>query len=119
MFGNTFVLPQAGGDIILNKINQDKYSSEYLFRNTTEEYRIKIRHSKVEATAKRAAADRHNIEVVKTIFAAGDVAEYSQMVYFVIEHKPGNVPTPLVDALFDWGISSANANITSLLGWES
>jgi hypothetical protein len=73
----------------------------------------------VAASATRAAADRHNVEVVKTTFAAGDVAEYDQKVYFVIEHKAGDVPTALVDALFDWGILTSNVNITSLLGWES
>lgn len=119
MFGNTLVLPQAGGDITLVKINQDTYSSEYLFRNTTNQYRARIRHTKVTATATRAAADRHNVEVVKTVFAAGDVPEYEQKVYIVIEHKPGDVPTPLVDALLDWGILTSNVNITSLLGWES
>lgn len=119
MLGDTLVLPQVGGDITLRKINQDGYSSEYLFRDSTSQYRARIRHSKTAATPNRIAYDRHNLEVVKTIFAAGDVAEYEQKFYFVIEHKPGDVPTPLVDAVADKIILTSNAIVTSLLGWES
>lgn len=120
MLGNTLTLPQAGGDKVLVKINQDGYSSEYLLRETLVEYRARIRHTKVGANAQHDyVADRHNFEVVKTIFEAGDVPQYEQKFYFVIETKPGDVATALVDAVADLMILSTNAFLVSLNGWES
>jgi len=119
MLGDTLVLPQAGGDITLKKINQDGYSSEYLFRDGTGQYRARIRHTKTAANGTRPAYDRHNLEVVQTIFAAGAVAEYERKFYFVIEHLPGDTSVALVDAVADKVILSSNALITALLNWES
>lgn len=119
MFGSTFVLPHADGNVTAVKVNQDGYSSEYLVRSSTSEYKISIRHSKRKATATTAAADRHNVEVVQTVFAAGEVPEFTRKVYVVIEQKPGDLDIKNADALADWLIASAGANLLSLLGWES
>jgi len=119
MLGDTFVLPQVGGDITLKKINQDGYSSEYLFRDATTQYRVRVRHTKTNATSVRPSYDRHNVEVVQTIFAAGDVAEYERKFYFVFEHKPGDTSVALGDAVADKVIASANALLVALVGWES
>lgn len=118
MFGDTLVLPWSGGDITLNKINQDGYSSEYLFKNSTNEYRAKIRHSK-EKVASGELYDRHNVEVVQTIFAAGEVPEYHRKAYFVIVQKPDDTDVLLFDAIADWSILTSNTNLTKLLGWQS
>jgi len=120
MLADSLVLPQAGGNITLKKINQDGYSSEYLFRDSTSQYTAKIRHSKTSSTPKRPAVyDRHNVEFVQTIFAAGDVAEYERKFYFVIEHKPGDTSVALADAAADLAIATSNAFLVSILGWES
>jgi hypothetical protein len=119
VLGNTLVLPQAGGDITLIKINQDGYSSEYLFRNSTDEYRAKIRHTTVKATDLYPAMDRHNFEVVHKTLAAGGVPEYYRKFYFVIEVEPGKSAIPLTDAVADLAIASSNAFLTSLQAWES
>lgn len=119
MLGNTLVLPQVGGNITLTKINQDGYSSEYLFRNSTSQYRARIRHTKTTATATRPSYDRHNFEVVQTIFAAGDVAEYERKFYFVLEHLPNDTSIALADAAANLAIASSDAFLVSLLGWES
>lgn len=119
MLGNTLVLPQAGGDITLVKINQDQYSSEYLFRNTTTQYRAKIRHTTVSAKGASPAYDRHNFEVVQTVFQAGDVPEYYRKYYFVLELLPGDTSVVLADAVADLSIASSNAFLASLVGWES
>lgn len=120
MLGNTLTLPQAGGDKVLVKINQDGYSSEYLLRGSLDEYRARIRHTKVGPTTQRPyEADRHNFEVVQKVFAAGDVPEYERKFYFVIETKPGDTATTLADAVADLMILSTNAFLVSLNGWES
>lgn len=119
MLGNTLVLPQVGGDITLIKINQDQYSSEYLFKNSTTQYRARVRHSKTAPTGDRPAYDRHNFEVVQTIFAAGEVPEYERKFYFVWEVLPSETSLALADAVSDLTIASSNAFLTSLLAWES
>jgi len=120
MLGNTLTLPQAGGDKVLVKINQDGYTSEYLLAESLGEYRAKIRHTRVSATALRPyEAYRHNFEVVHKIFVAGDVAEYERKFYFVYETKPGDSAIPLADAVADLMILSSNAFLTALNGWES
>jgi hypothetical protein len=120
MLGDTIVLPQVGGDITLKKINQDAYSSEYLFRDSTSQYRVKVRHTKTNPTPARPLSyDRHNFEAVQTVFAAGEVAEYERKFYFVLEHKPGDTSVALADAVCDKAILTSNALLVSLLGWES
>jgi hypothetical protein len=119
MLGNTLVLPVTGGDITMVKINQDEYSSEYFFRNATHSYRARIRHSSVKANGTVSAKERHNFEVVQTIFAAGEVAEYERKFYFVMEHKASDTSVAVADAVADLAIASSNAFLVSLVGWES
>jgi hypothetical protein len=119
MLGNTFVLPQAGGDITCTLVNQDAYSTEYRFVNSTDRYTVKIRHSEVKATPVYPQYDRHNVEVVRTTFAAGDVPESYFQFYFVIQCKPGTTSVALPDAVADKMIASSNALLSSLLQWES
>lgn len=117
MLGSTLVLPQVGGDITLIKNNQDNYSSEYMFRNSTSRYVAKIRHSKV--TVDGVEYDRHNFEVVQTIFAAGGVDEYERKFYFVYQNLPSDTSIALGDAIADLAIASSDAFLTSLQNWES
>lgn len=119
MLGNTLVLPVSGGDVTNVKINQDQYSSEYMFRDTTSQYRCKIRHTRTKAAGGKPAYDRHNFEVVQTVFAAGDVAEFERKFYFVWEHLPQDTSVLLGDAVADLVIASSNAFLVSLKGWES
>lgn len=118
---STFVLPQSGGDITMNKINQDGYTTEYLFRNTTDEYRAKVRHSVVNRGSKASPDlyDRHNVEVVRTTFAAGAVPETYAKAYFVLEQKAANTSVLLMDALADWAIATTDENLVDLLEWQS
>jgi len=119
MLGDTFVLPQVGGDITCKKIREEAYSSEYLFRDSTSKYVVKIRHTKVKATSTRPEYDRHNLEVVQTIFLAGAVPEYERKFYFVYEVLASDTSVALGDAVADKVILSSNALLTALLNWES
>lgn len=119
MLGNTIVLPLSSGNITCVKINQDQYSSEYLFRDATHQFRCRIRHTKTAATTERPSYDRHNFEVVQTIFAAGAVAEYERKFYFVHEHLPSDTSVVLADGVADLAIATSDAFLVSLLAWES
>lgn len=120
MFGNTITLPFPSASKILTRINQDGYSSEYLFKDATGSYRCRIRHTKTSPTASRPVPyDRHNLEVVQTIYAAGAVPEYERKFYFVIEHLPSDTSVALHDAVADKIILTSNALLTGLFGWNS
>lgn len=119
MFSNTLVLPHADGNITAVKINQDGYSSEYLYKGTLSQTTIRIRHSKTKASATSPSRDRHNVEVTQLVYATADEAEFTRKVYVVLELMPKDLDIKLADALADWLIATAGANLTSLLAWES
>lgn len=118
MLGNTIVI-NDGTARTLVRINQDNYSSEYFFRDTTLQYVMKIRHSRTKATATKPSYDRHNVEIVKTVFAAGDVPQVDTKFYFVMEQEPNNVNVAVADAICDLCIASSNSFLVDLLGWQS
>lgn len=119
MLGNTLVLPQVGGDITCVRINQDLYSSEYQFKSSLSQYNVKVRHVKTGARNGVPSYDRHNVEVVQTIYAAGDVAEYYRKFYFVWEVLPSETSKDLPDAVADLMIVTSGAFLTAILNWES
>jgi hypothetical protein len=121
MFGNTLTLPHADGNRVLVKIDASKpYESEYLLRASDKETTVRIRHSETKpAGGGGATYERHNVEVKERIFATAEKAEYYRKWYIVGELLPSETDVKLVDALADWLIATANANVTSLLGKES
>lgn len=119
MFGNTLTIPHADGNIVCVKINQDKYAGEYLCKRTGDEVTVRIRHTKTKATADKAAVDRHNVEFTQTVYATAEVPQFTRKFYVVLEQLPNDSDVKLADAMADWLIATANANITSLINWES
>lgn len=119
MLGDTFVLPFGASNITCVKVNQDAYSAEYRFRDTTHQIIVKVRHSQINGINGGAKRDRHNIEVAQTVFAAGAVPEIFRKTYIVWEHEPADNVLVLVDGLSDWLIASTNANAAKVHNWES
>lgn len=119
MLGDTFTIPHSSGNIVCNKINQDGYSSEYLFRDSTHQFTVKIRHSNVNATATLKARDRHNLEIVQTVFNADPDLVVVRKTYIVIENYPDDVDIENMDAIADWCIATSNSNLDALIGWQS
>jgi hypothetical protein len=119
MLGNTLTLKLDDGDQIVTKISQDGYGSEYLKVGTTDEYRVRVRHSRSPNKATGQVYDRHNVEVVRTVYAAADVPEYYQKAYFVFEQKRGDQDIELMDGLCNTALATSSALLTSIIGWES
>lgn len=118
MFGNTLVLTIGGVATTMVKINQDSYASEYLFRDATSEVRARIRHTR-SSNKNSPKRDRHNFEVVRTIFADGVDPEETQKAYFVMEQDPSDLSIALMSSIATWALASSGANLVSLVGWES
>lgn len=119
MFGNTLTLTINAVAIVMNKIREQDYSSEYLFRDGTHQVVAKIRHSRTKASAITPSYDRHNFEVVQTIFADGTDPQFQRKFYFVQEQLASDTDVEMANAVCDWAIASSNASLVSLLGWES
>lgn len=116
MLGNTLVV----GSYTLVRINAgDPYASEYRFGDADHEVRARIRHTKTNATATRPSYDRHNFEIVETVYAAAGVPEFTRKFYFVKENLPQDTSIVNDDAVADLMIASSNAFLNSLVAWES
>lgn len=123
MLGDTFTvtLDGSGGTArVCSKINQDSYGAEYLNRTSTDEIRVRVRHSKEAIKAGEAYPfERHNVEFTQTVFAVGDVPEKVRQIYFVIRCKPDDTLvdiTNLCEALMFW---ATDANLDKVVSWES
>lgn len=111
----TIALTYAGGTVTLNKVNQQDFGAEYLYQSSTEEYRMKIRHSPINATAKTGARRRHNVELTRTVFGTpGETLDVIKRVYFVIENPRGNSATEDTDELFQAFQTGALAGLIDL-----
>jgi len=81
-FGATLTVTINAVAIIMNRINQDSYGSEYFLHTALSDYRVKIRHTK-EPVKGVVGVDRHNIEFTQTIFATLTVPQIVRQVYLV------------------------------------
>jgi hypothetical protein len=107
----------------LVRINQDGYSSEYLLRSSTDEYRLKLRNTSYTDKKRGVVIDRHNAELIHTVFpVAPATLSTVRKTYCVIENQQGDTltdPTHVASGLFTWLTASTNANITKLMNFES
>jgi len=118
MFSDTMALTVAGVAKTLTRINQDGYGAEYLLRESTLEYRVKIRHGNA-SDPNKVTQDRHNVEITRRVFATATTPEYNDKVYYVDQILAGRSAADLAKAIFDWSTASSNANLLKLEGWES
>lgn len=62
MFASTISVTVASGDtIVLNRVNQDNYGSEYVFADANRSANLKIRHSVDSADKDGLVMQRHNV----------------------------------------------------------
>jgi hypothetical protein len=78
----------------LVRINQDKYSSEYLLRSATDEIRFFVRNTSYIDRKRGVTIDRHNVEIVQTVFpVAPSTTSLVRKTYTVIENQVGDTLT--------------------------
>jgi len=102
----------------LNRINQDSYGSEYFLREATQELQMKIRNTSYTSKA-GALVDRHNIEVIQTIYATADAAAIVRKAYTVFENYRSDTDAGLLQFLNGFVAFATSANIQKLLNRES
>jgi hypothetical protein len=119
MLGDTITLTLDGASVILSKINQDQFTSEYLKRRTLDLIRLRIRHSKENPGNGKPAMDRHNVELTQEVFPVGDVPGYTRQVYTVVRNTPVDLDDDVGDLVACLSAFSTKANAIKWVGWES
>jgi hypothetical protein len=104
----------------LVRINQDKYSSEYLLRSSTDEIRLNIRNSSYVDKKRGVSIDRHNVEIIQTVFpaVAGDPS-IVRKTYVVIENQIGDTLTDPRNVALGLLAFLTSAKIDQLMNFES
>lgn len=123
MLGDTLTITLGGSGgtaVVCNKINQDSYSAEYLFRNTSYEVRAKVRHSKESVKAGQPAVDRHNLEITQTVFS-GDlsVPDTVRQAYIVLRNTPSDDSAAVQDVAEALAFRLDATTLGKIIGWES
>lgn len=119
-FGTSVTVKVNAVDKILPRINQDSYGSEYLLRETTEEYRMKIRHAKESPSKSGTVFDRHNVELTHVVFKTATTPEVVRVAYVVLRNVYDDDATKVgyIDkALADFIVSGTV--IGDLIGWQN
>lgn len=119
MFGDTIAITINSVAKTLNKINQDGYSAEYLLKETTGEYTLKIAHKKVKLANGREV-NRHNVDFLYTIYPVSPATLSTQQhAYVVLEDMTGDVLADYLKFALGFVAFFTNANNTKLVNWES
>lgn len=119
-FGNSVTIKVNAVDKICPRINQDSYGSEYLLRETTGEYLVKIRHSKEAVQKSGVQFDRHNVEITQVVYKTETTPEVVRTAYVVLRNardddalKAGYIDKALGDFLVSGTV------IADLIGWQN
>lgn len=125
MIGDTLTFDYAGGTLTLTKITEGGYSSEYLLKEASAEFRLQIRHSKENGVSNGIALDRHNVTLTRQVYPDSEFPNgLFYQAYIVIR-------TPRADQGIDTDyLATALADLLSVtvssrtvqervIGWES
>lgn len=119
MIGDTVTVTYNSVATVLNKINQDSYTSEYYKREALFEMRLRVRHSNESVVSGKPAYERHQIDLTRTEYATSTLPERTYQAYTVIRLQKGSDPNAaefLTAALC--GLETS-AFVDKVVGWES
>lgn len=120
MFSDTLTVTINAVAKNLVRINQDRYSSEYFLRETTGEYNLRIRNSTYIDKSRKVNVDRHNFELIHTIYAvAPALVNTNRKAYVVFEHDRGDTIVDPVKLAAGTLAFLTEANLTKLANRES
>lgn len=119
MLGDTITITRNAVANVLSKINQDNYSSSYLLRTATEEFRVNVRHATETAKAGVVPFERHNIEYIHTTFATATVGELEERIAHTVRCRRAADPADALKSAKALVGYLTDANLTKLIAWES
>lgn len=119
MLGDTVSVTVNAVAKTLAKINQDGYSSEYYLREVTQEFRMKIRHTRDRPAKDGTVVDRHNVELTQTVYATSTTPEVIRRSYTVITNRYNDDATAVGYLQTALNGFLTPANLAKIANWES
>lgn len=101
----------------LAKINQDSYGSEYYLRETTQDFRVKIRHSRESANKNGVVFERHNLEMTHTVFGTAPDPDTVRQVYIVLRNTKSDTAQAVQDLGTALSYYMDDTHFADLIGW--
>lgn len=117
---NTLTIKINAVDKILKRINQDNFATQYYLHEATEEFTINIRHSKESPQKDGTVFDRHNVELIHTVFATATAPAYTRVTYVVSRNTRADDFTAVgYDITGVADLLKVAGNVPDLLAWVS
>lgn len=117
MLGTTLTITiggSGGTDKVLNRIADDGYSAEYLLRESSQEFRAKVKHSN------SGSRDRHYVEIKQTVFAASSDEDDTVYTVSAVILAPASADSAVVTDLQEaLSYFLDGANTPKILTWNS
>jgi hypothetical protein len=122
MFSDTLTFTDLHGtdDFVLQRINQDGYSSEYRYRDADREIGLTIRNTSYADKKRPVTIDRHTVQLTETVFpVAPATLSTIRKCYAVFENQQGDSITLSVDIAGALCAFLSESNWTKTVNFES
>ncbi len=120
MFADTLTITIDGVGKVLSRINQDQYGSEYYLRETTGDFRLKVKHNEYVDKTRGATVNRHFVDFVHTVYPVSPATlSTKRHIYTVIEDQTGDDLVAFLKEVLGFVGFFIAANNTKLVNWES
>lgn len=116
---NTITLTVGETPKVLVQINQDNFGKQYYLRETDQEFTLNVRHSQEGLLPDGSRFDRHNVEIIHTVFATDTSASRQRVTYVVIRNKRSDDYDAVVETSFSLFDALDEVAIAELLAWQS
>lgn len=101
----------------LNRVNQDAYGSEYLLRESTQEFRALIRHNKLTPAAGKLPLENHNLELQQTVYGTDGAPDVVRRVWVVIQNNKADTYSDVADLGNALTYLLSDTALVDLMGW--
>lgn len=120
MFDNTLTITINSVAKTLNRINQDKYSSEYFLREATGEYRLRIRNTSYVDKTRKLPIDRHNLELIHTLYPTSELQRSAVAKFYAVFELDQGADIAANTHFVVGGVGFlTGTNVTKMANWES
>jgi len=120
MIGDTLTVTYNSVAKVLNKIIPTAgVAAEYMFRDANEEYRVRIRHTTETAKAGQPIYERHQIDLIRTVFATLTTPERVYQAYTVIRLQKGSDPDQAEMLTSSLCAMESAVFIDKIVGWQA
>lgn len=103
----------------LVKINQDNYGSQYYLRESTQEFTVNVRHTREKVLADGTQYDRHNVELVHTVFPTDTSIGFTRVQYIVTRNLRNDDYDSVEEGILALTGFIDSATVGNLLSWVS